>query len=162
MPFGIVRLAMASAIAKGLPGTRWQTRQCPGATGLQTPIWQHQSMTEGIVNWPPQFGNSGLGVRLRPRSSGGTLELNKQGCRASGSTGSQVCYGAKVMRQLDISGDKVNAELPLMPLQRVWPCMFEQRPMRREKRRGVWRLTVQVTEKASDNHMEIIQISTMP
>ena len=40
--------------------------------------------------------------------------------------------------------------------------MFEQRPMRREKRRGVWRLIVQVTEKASDNHMAVIQISTMP
>ena len=28
---------------------------------------------------------------------------------------------------LHISGDKVDTELPLMPLHRVWPCMFEQR-----------------------------------
>ena len=63
---------------------------------------------------------------------------------------------------MDISADKVNTELPLMPLQRVWPCMFEQRLMRREKRRGVSRVIVQVTEKASDNHMEVIQTSTMP
>ena len=63
---------------------------------------------------------------------------------------------------MDISADKVNTELPLMPLQRVWPCMFEQRPMRTVRRRGVCRLTVQVTEKASDNHMAVIQISTMP
>ena len=28
---------------------------------------------------------------------------------------------------LDMSGDKVDTELPLMPLHRVWSCMFEQR-----------------------------------
>ena len=28
---------------------------------------------------------------------------------------------------LDISGDKVDTELPLMPLHRVWSCMFHQR-----------------------------------
>ena len=58
---------------------------------------------------------------------------------------------------MDISADKVNTELPLMLLQKVWPCVFEQRPMRREKRKGVWRLTVQATEKASGNHREVTQ-----
>ena len=28
---------------------------------------------------------------------------------------------------LHISGDKVDTELPLMPLHKVWPCMLEQR-----------------------------------
>ena len=28
---------------------------------------------------------------------------------------------------LDMSGDKVDTELPLMPLHRVWSCMFKQR-----------------------------------
>ena len=41
---------------------------------------------------------------------------------------------------LDMSGDKVDTELPLMPLHRVWSCMFEQRAMRREKGRQRRRL----------------------
>ena len=46
---------------------------------------------------------------------------------------------------MENSGDKVNTELPLMPLHRVWPCVFQQRATRTEKRRGVWRLAVKVT-----------------
>ena len=36
---------------------------------------------------------------------------------------------------LHIAGDKVDTELPRMPLHRVWSFMFDQRAMRRDKRR---------------------------
>ena len=80
---------------------------------------------------------------------------------------------------LDILGDKVDTELPLMPLHRVSSCMFEQKEdeegeeeaeeeaeeqatarqvrITRAMMGEFWRLTVQVTEIARDNHREVIQ-----
>ena len=110
-------------------------------------------MAEGTVNWPLHCWNSGLGVRLQPPllqqlasaavADGAfhpeLISLSKLGhngqCPGNCHRDLQRYLSGKdtmsvpvnMAITLDMSGDKVDTELPLMPLHRVWSCMFEQR-----------------------------------